>query len=270
MGKVDSTIFEEMCTKNQIKNDEELLFSDFLKGKYNRLKAEYAELERKKKKAMVQMFIVILLTCFIMIAALIVMDENIDVWKIVSTLLFGLAFGILSALYMGTVYDIKESKVRRELLEYESKFIEEKAEDDVFKNSIRMSYKYLDEYYLQTRDHAQRGFVVTISIAIFGALLLGAGIIAMFFDVTSPAYVTCASGVIIEFISAIFFYLYNKTVSSMSDYHNKLVLSQNISIALKVAESLSSTDKAQSYDFIIHELLKDINNHLVKDDTIDT
>lgn len=89
----------------------------------------------------------------------------------------------------------------------------------------------------------------------------------MFFDKVEPSYITCASGIITEFIAAIFFYLYNKTVSSMSKYHNKLVLSQNISIALKVADSLPTEDKIKTKNTIITELLKDINIYLVKNDS---
>lgn len=74
------------------------------------------------------------------------------------------------------------------------------------------------------------------------AIFLSASIIAMFFDVTNPAYASTVSGIITEFIAAIFFYLYNKTVSSMSKYYNKLVLSYNISIALRVAELLPDKD----------------------------
>lgn len=80
-------------------------------------------------------------------------------------------------------------------------------EDDMFINSIKMSYKYLDQYYLQTKEHAHRGFLVTVWVSIFGAVLIGAGIIAMFFEHVTPSYITCASGVITEFIAAIFFYL---------------------------------------------------------------
>lgn len=69
-----------------------------------------------------------------------------------------------------------------------------------------------------TREQAQKGFFVTVCISIFGAALIGVGILAMFLEKVEPSYITCASGVITEFISAIFFYLYNKTVTSMSKY----------------------------------------------------
>lgn len=88
------------------------------------------------------------------------------------------------------------------------------------------------------------------------------GIVAMFFGKTTPAYVTTASGVVTEFIAAVFFYLYNKTVASMSDYHNKLVLSQNVSIALKISESMSKEQGEKVKEHIAEELMKDINTYI--------
>lgn len=165
--------------------------------------------------------------------------------------------------------DSQESSIRRKMLEYETENIQESVQNDVFENSIKMSYKYLDQYYLQIRDQAQKGFFVTVCVSVFGAILIGVGIVLMFMDITNPSYITCASGVITEFIATIFFYMYNKTVTSMSKYHNKLVLSHNISIALKVADTLPEEDKVKSKNLIISELLKDMNSHLIRSDSED-
>ena len=89
------------------------------------------------------------------------------------------------------------------------------------------------------------------------------GIIALFLGKTSPAYVTTATGIITEFISAIYFYLYNKTVQGMGSYHNKLVLSQNIALALKLSNSLENKSDEAKLN-IINELVKDINTHIEK------
>ena len=81
----------------------------------------------------------------------------------------------------------------------------------------------------------------------------------------TPAYITCASGAITEFISAVFFYLYNKTVTSMNSYHDKLVLSQNIAFALRIAgemEGMGEKNKAKLA--IINELVKDVNAQMMK------
>lgn len=187
----------------------------------------------------------------------------------VFSIFLGILAGIAMGLYTSMIFEIQESKIRRRMLEYEVEDIQDEVKEDIFENSIKMSYKYLDQYYLQTREQAQRGFLVTVCVSIFGGILISIGVIAMFLEKTNPSYVTCASGVITEFIAAIFFYLYNRTITSMSKYHNKLVLSQNISIALKIADTLPSDDKAKTKNLIIGELLKDINSYLIKNDSGD-
>lgn len=51
----------------------------------------------------------------------------------------------------------------------------------------------------------------------------------------------------------------------MSKYHNKLVFSQNISIALKVADSLPCEEQSKTKNIIVSELLKDINSNIATD-----
>lgn len=190
-------------------------------------------------------------------------DMHPSISHIAISVISGFLIGTVLFVYYNMHYEMHESALQRQILIYEANNIRDDMQDDIFENSINMSYKYLDQYYLQTREQAQRGFFVTLWVAVFGALLIGIGVVAMFFGHTEPSYVTCASGVITEFISAVFFYLYNKTVSSMSKYHNKLVLSQNIAIALKVSDSLPEADKVNAKNLIVNELLKDINSYLI-------
>ena len=182
------------------------------------------------------------------------------------SLIMGIVGGIINGFYKYLQAEIQETQLKSELSKYEVENIQDKIEKDIFENSIKMSYKYLDQYYSQTREQAQRGFIITILISIFGALLIAVGIIAMFLGKTNPSYVTCASGIVTEFISAIFFYLYNKTITSMSKYHNKLVLSHNVSIALKIADSLPDEEKKTNKSLIISELIKNINTYMIKND----
>ena len=201
---------------------------------YKKLKLKLETLQKREKKGL--LFFGILISILFSIIFFITYQGSFyrekPLWIILS-IVCGVTVGLLMVLYLNFIYEMQENRIRREMIEYEAEDIKEDVKEDIFENSIKMSYKYLDQYYLQTREQ----------------------------------YVTCASGVITEFISAIFFYLYNKTISSMSKYHNKLVLSQNISIALKVAESLSTDDKIKAKNQIINELLKDINSYLVKSES---
>ncbi len=196
--------------------------------------------------------------------------KKYSTYKIIGSSVIIIIGMILTFIYFYLYYDKQEARIRRKMLEYEVENIQDEVQDNIFENSIKMSYKYLDQYYLQIRNQAQKGFFVTVCVSVFGAILIGVGIVLMFMDITNPSYIICASGVITEFIATIFFYMYNKTVTSMSKYHNKLVLSHNVSIALKVADTLPEEDKVKSKNLIISELLKDMNSHLIRSDSEDT
>lgn len=235
---------------------------------YKKLKLEFEEIQRKQKSKFILLTGIIcsiLITLFFF--SYFYIDSALSVGNVFISSIIGISLGIVTALLESLMLETRKNRIQRKMLEYEAEDVKEEVKEDIFENSIKMSYKYLDQYYLQTREQAQRGFFVTVCVAILGAILIGVGIATMFWGQTQPSYVTCGAGVITEFIAAIFFYLYNRTVSSMCKYHNKLVISQNISIALKVAESLPSDDKAKAKNKIIDELLKDVNIHLVKSDT---
>lgn len=241
---------------------------DDAEKQYRRLKLSLEEVQNRKKGKYPIIGGTIIAILFFTTSLLIVnkFSYKIDIWDIIIWFIAGIGFGAAFFLYTIMYYEMKESSIRQNMLEYEAEDVKDEVKEDIFENSIKMSYKYLDQYYLQTREQAQRGFFVTVCVAILGAILIGVGVATMFLGQTEPSYVTCGAGVITEFIAAVFFYLYNRTVSSMSKYHNKLVISQNISIALKVSESLPSDDKAKAKNKIIDELLKDVNTHLVKSD----
>lgn len=240
-------------------------------SEYNHLKVQLQYISNRKRSKGLLIF---LFSVSMLVSVLIgfFMTESLfyklNITTIIISLAIGLLVGCLLLAYFTMIYEMQENSIRKEIFDYEALHMQDKVDEDIFENSIKMSYKYLDQYYLQTREHAQRGFFVTVCVSVLGAILIGIGVIAMFLDRVAPSYITCASGVITEFIAAIFFYLYNKTIASMSRYHNKLVLSQNISIALKVADSLPTDDKVKAKNSIVNELLKDINTYLLKEDSV--
>lgn len=98
--------------------------------------------------------------------------------------------------------------------------------------------------------------------AIISLLLILLGIGFSFFSKTDTAAVSAGAGVLGQFISAVFFYLYNQTVAKMADYHRKLVFTQNIGLALKISDGLPSPEKTKAQTVLIETLSKDINQHL--------
>ena len=159
------------------------------------------------------------------------------------------------------ILDAKITACQRESIQEEIADVSKKL--DVNNNLIETSYKYLDQYYLQTREHAQKGFIATVAVSSIGAVIIVVGIFALYFGKTTPAYVTTACGVLTEFIAAVYFYIYNKTIQGMNSYHNKLVLSQNIALALELSHTLENK-KDDAKMLIIQELVKDVNTHIEK------
>ena len=95
------------------------------------------------------------------------------------SILGGVGLGVVVALYMIMMLEMRESVIRRKILEYEAENIQSEVQEDIFENSIKMSYKYLDQYYLQTRTQAQNGFYITVGVSVGGAILIGLGIVAL-------------------------------------------------------------------------------------------
>jgi len=160
-------------------------------------------------------------------------------------------------------YSNRIERYESQIIEKETTEIKEDLQGDFFNSLIRLSYNYLDKYYNQTGIQANKSFKVTLGVSIAGAVVIAAGIVLMFIGKTDPAYVTVAAGVISEFIAAVFFYLYNSTIKSMSKYHNKLVLSQNVSIALRVAEDLPEKEQTEVKAEMSKLLVQDINQYIV-------
>jgi hypothetical protein len=48
------------------------------------------------------------------------------------------------------------------------------------------------------------------------------------------SYVSAGAGIITEFIAGVFFYLYNRTVIQLKEYHDSLIHVQNILLSFKI------------------------------------
>jgi hypothetical protein len=159
----------------------------------------------------------------------------------------------------------QEQKLEEEIGRYRNtEELKDKADpDEFFRQLVQINFTHIDGYYRQTQIQANKSFWISLICALsaFGIIIYGIYVI----NTTNQqfGYITTISGILSEFIAAVFFYLYNQTIRSMGLYHQKLVLTQNVGLAIKVAQDLEGADKSRAKDFIIQQLLKDINQQLV-------
>jgi len=147
--------------------------------------------------------------------------------------------------------------------------LQEKLDENFFTNLVKINFKYIDQYYLQTQLQADKSFLLCAIAALISLLVIVAGIVMLFVKQTGKeaGYVATAAGTLGEFIAAVFFYLYNRTITKMGEYHQKLVLTQNVSLALKISEELPSAEQVVARAKLIDYLSKDINLFLTAKST---
>ena len=154
----------------------------------------------------------------------------------------------------------KDAKI--EIISKTSEELQGTLERDFVTNLVRINFKYIDAYYLQTKIQADKSFNFTLASASVSLVLILIDIILSFWGRTDAATVSAVAGVLGEFISAVFFYLYNQTIAKMAEYHRKLVFTQNIGLALKISDGLPVEEKTKAQVALIDTLSKDINQYL--------
>src|SRR5262249_42250996 len=130
-----------------------------------------------------------------------------------------------------------------------------------------INFKYIDKYYYQTQVQANKSFLLSAAAAVVSLGVVIAGIAMLYrADVGSAkqwaGVIATIAGVLGQFISAVFFYLYNTTIAKMSEYHQKLVLTQNLSLALKITEELQGDARVGAQLRLVDYLAADINAFL--------
>jgi hypothetical protein len=106
-----------------------------------------------------------------------------------------------------------------------------------FDSLVRINVDNLAAYYALVKVHTDKSFMVSIVVGCIGFILIIAGLILGFIDSVNAkaiSYLAAGSGILTEFIAGIFFYLYNRTVRQMKEYHDSLLNVQNILLSFKI------------------------------------
>jgi hypothetical protein len=121
--------------------------------------------------------------------------------------------------------------------------LEEAQGDDVFKYLLLINVASLESYVAQTRLQAEQSFRWSKVVAVIGFMIIATGVsIAIYTSAggtiaIQAAYLASLSGVIVEFVAGVFFFLYNRTLQQINLFHQRLADAQQLSISL-MANSL--------------------------------
>jgi hypothetical protein len=131
------------------------------------------------------------------------------------------------------------------------------VEGEYFGSLVRINVDNLSDYYTQVRVHTNNSFWASIVAGALGFGLIAGGLGLGFarHDSHAVSFVATASGVVVEFISGVFFYLYNRTVRQLKDYHDSLLDVQNILLSFRIVEQSEATERGNLLAQILRFLL---------------
>lgn len=121
----------------------------------------------------------------------------------------------------------------------EQEVVRAQSIDDYLASFVKTNFDNLAKYFVMLESHAKRSFSTSIWFGAVGFLFVIAGL-TLAFSTTPETKVLSAStistmfGVITELISAVFFYLYHKTIQQMKGYHGSLLVVQNVLLSFKL------------------------------------
>jgi hypothetical protein len=113
---------------------------------------------------------------------------------------------------------------------------------------IKINTQNLTDYYYLVKVQADRSFWASILCAIFGFLIIIASLVYLLINNNSPTsqqinFIATLAGIITEFVSAIFFYLYTQTVRQLKEYHTTLINVQDVLLSIWITQEIENEDK---------------------------
>jgi hypothetical protein len=217
-----------------------------------------AKAKLKAEKRDVKFYAVVSLICAILITFDYTGVLNIATWLNVTLWIVGIFFimAILGTdLYKGKA-EIESQLSRKRIF---LGLPESTETSKYFDKLVKINVDNLAEYYALVKVHTSQSFRVSLIVGVIGFFLLIGGLALgfQFKKYSMISYIAAGSGVIVEFISGVLFYLYNKTVIQLKDYHDSLINVQNVLLSFKLIEDTEDEKlKADMISKMIEFLVK--------------
>jgi hypothetical protein len=222
-------------------------------------------LERNKRDSMLWLvlstlsFFILLAIFSIYFPILIADTPRFDIWmRIALSMLIALFLFIWGVLarqrrLSASEEEVEAIKTKKSVMDRVAQSKPTDKESDTsryFKSLVEINILYLKDYYSLVKVHTDKSYIVATLAGMigFGFIIVGliVGLAVSFTGNENAqiiAYLTSASGIITEFIAGIFFYLYNKTVRQLKEYHDSLLDVQNILLSFKIVGDTSDVNE---------------------------
>lgn len=102
-------------------------------------------------------------------------------------------------------------------------------------------------------------FILAVVMSIIGTVTLFVGIIVCLFTDKDIGWISTTSGVIVEIVASIYFWLVNRTMKEVTENSDQLEKKEDITIAIKLIDKIDDINlKNETFKSVIEKLLSNI------------
>lgn len=183
----------------------------------------------------------------------------------ISTKIIILLIGIVSIIYMLiNTYTHRESKSIEKEVDNTLIDIQQQKDYDVFK----LLYKNVTEstqYYVISKRQASKSFALAVISCILGVTIYISGFLIVAFLDKDITLLTTISGTIAELITGLSFWIYNKCIKQLNEYHKRLSSTEKYLTSIQMADKMEPPKRDEMYRWIIESvMLSDLNQNETK------
>jgi hypothetical protein len=158
--------------------------------------------------------------------------------------------------YLSPSQESELAPIRKEREEIRDR-IKEK-EPDIF-DTIQLNLNQLSEYYTINKSQARNSFRASLTAIVIGFITIIIGIWLFYIsDKPNPnlTYMTVIGGVLLQFIGAAYFYLYNKSLIQLNFFFARLTIMQDTMLSIKLCDQIADMPtKATILERLIFEII---------------
>lgn len=144
----------------------------------------------------------------------------------------------------------KESKNIKQETDEIVKQIQEQPDYDVFK-LLYKNVRESTEYYVISKRQANKSFTLAIISCFLGVIIYICGFLIVAILDKDITIFTTISGTVVELIAGLSFWVYNKSIKQLSEYHKRLNSTEKYLTSIQIADKMSESSKEEMYKWLI-------------------
>ncbi len=183
----------------------------------------------------------------------------------IATQMLSLAFLIISIINMIiNSFVKKENRTIKQETEDIVKDIQNQPDYDVFK-LLYKNVRESTEYYIISKRQANKSFTLAIISCLLGVIIYICGFLIVAILDKDITLFTTISGTVVELIAGLSFWVYNKCVKQLSEYHKRLSSTEKYLTSIQMADKMTESGREEMYKWLIQNvMLLDLDYYKIK------